>query len=215
MNLEVTRTVEIISTKIRDAYEPYEPLTHVHNDSGITSDFLSQLMATLLQAVNKLRKSRAKNVLSLTYGLVLELASLPYGGLETCKNDDRLSDEVADRMLGRIVKRRRDTGEQWDMVSDLVRLKCEGKKLDQHGNVLGSPRQFLSWRDTLRLSKVAMGDMLVETLCSYSLVQCFELPFAGPKCGTVSEADWTFNQSSRLGARYTVLVSKRIFRVVR
>lgn len=143
MNLEVTRTVEIISTKIRDAYEPYEPLTHVHNDSGITSDFLSQLMATLLQAVNKLRKSRAKNVLSLTYGLVLGLASLPYGGLETCKNDDRLSDEAADRMLGRIVKRRRD-----------------------NGNVLGSPRQFLSWRDTLRLGKVAMGDMLVETLCS-------------------------------------------------
>lgn len=54
-------------------------------NAGITLDFLSQFMATLLQAVNKLRKSRAKNALSLTYGLVLELASLSYGGLETCE----------------------------------------------------------------------------------------------------------------------------------
>lgn len=28
-NLEVTRTAEIISTKMRDAYEPCEPLTQV------------------------------------------------------------------------------------------------------------------------------------------------------------------------------------------
>jgi hypothetical protein len=42
VNLEVTRTAEIIpTTKMRDAYEPYEPLTHVHNDLDITSDFLS------------------------------------------------------------------------------------------------------------------------------------------------------------------------------
>ena len=68
-------------------------------------------MATLLQVVNKLRKSRAKNALSLTYGLVLELTSLSYRGLETCGNDDRLSDEPANRLLGRIVKRRRDAGE--------------------------------------------------------------------------------------------------------
>ena len=80
--------------------------------AGITLDFLSQLMATLLQVVNKLRKSRAMNALSLTYGLVLELASLSYGGLETCENDDRLSDEPVDRLLGCIVKRRRDAGEQ-------------------------------------------------------------------------------------------------------
>ena len=79
-----------------------------------------------------MRKPRAENGLSLTYGLVLEPASLLYGGLETRENDDRLSDEPADRSLGRIVKRRRDAGEQWDMVSNLDRLKCEGEKLDQH-----------------------------------------------------------------------------------
>ena len=55
----------------------------------------------------------------------------------------------------------------------------------------------------------------VEALCSYSLVQCFELPFAGREYGTVLEAGWTFNKGSSLGARCTVLVSKRILRVVR
>ena len=64
-------------------------------------------MATLLQVVNKLCQSHAKNALSLTYGLVLELASLSYGGFETCENDDRLSDGL----LGRVVKRRGDAGE--------------------------------------------------------------------------------------------------------
>ena len=64
--------------------------------------------------------------------LVLELASLSYGGLKTYRDDDRLSDEPANRLLGRIVKRRRDAGEQWDIVSDLDRPKCEGEKLDQH-----------------------------------------------------------------------------------
>ena len=68
-------------------------------------------MATLLQVVNNLCKSHAKNALSLTYGLVLELASLSYGGFETCENDDKLSDEPANRLLGRVVKRRRDAGE--------------------------------------------------------------------------------------------------------
>jgi hypothetical protein len=91
-----------------------------------------------------LRKPRAKNALSHTYGLVLELASLLYGGLETCENDDRLSDEPADRSLGRIVKRRRDAGEQWDMGSNLDGLKCEGRSLANMAYILGSPRQFLS-----------------------------------------------------------------------
>ena len=68
-------------------------------------------MATLLRVVNKLRRSCAKNALSLTYGLVLKLVSLSYGSLETCENDDRLSDEPANRLLGGIVKRRRDAGE--------------------------------------------------------------------------------------------------------
>lgn len=123
LNLEATSAAEIISTEMRDAYELYEPLTHVHNDSGITSDYLSQLVATLLQAVNTMRKSRAENALSLSYGLVLELASLSI--------------------------------------------------------------QFLGWRNTLRLGKVAMGDMFVGTLHSYCLVQCFKLSFARPECGTV------------------------------
>ena len=55
----------------------------------------------------------------------------------------------------------------------------------------------------------------VEALCSYSLAQCFELPFAGRECGTVLEAGWTFNKSSCLGVRYTVSVSGEILRVVR
>lgn len=125
-------------------------------------------MTTLLQVVNKLRKSRAKNALSLTCGLVLELASLSYGGLENCENDDRLSDEPANRLLRRIVKRRRDAGEQWDMVSDLDRLKCEGEKLINMTYILGSPRQFLSWRNKSRLSKVARGHACGNSLLLFS-----------------------------------------------
>ncbi|OCK86659.1 uncharacterized protein K441DRAFT_672023 [Cenococcum geophilum 1.58] len=73
--------------------------------------------------------------------------------------------------------------------------------------ILGSPRQFLSWRNTLRLSKVAIALILW-----FNVLNCF---FAGPKCRTVSEAGWTFNKSSCLSARYTVLVSKKNLRVMR
>jgi hypothetical protein len=56
------------------------------------------------------------------------------------RNDNKLSDEPANRLLGRIVKRRRDAGEQWDTVSDFDRLKCEGEKLDQTWHISLVPK---------------------------------------------------------------------------
>jgi hypothetical protein len=61
----------------------------------------------------------------------------------------------------------------------------------------------------LRLGKVAMGDMLAEHFALILWFNVLNCLFAGPKCGAVSEAGLTFNKSSCLGARYTVLVSKK------
>jgi hypothetical protein len=89
------------------------------------------------------------------------------------------------------------------------------EKLGQHGIYPWFPKTISQLKEYIEAKQSGYGNMLVETLCFYSLVQCFELPFAGPKCGVVSEAGWTFNKSSCLGARYTILVSKKVLRVVR
>lgn len=85
--------------------------------TGTTSDDVSAAMTDFLPEIEDLMMLPSPDALRLSYELVIELSQSSYGDLDvlkSCGYGDRPSDEPADLLLRKVIRKRLAAGETWD-----------------------------------------------------------------------------------------------------
>jgi hypothetical protein len=125
--------------------------------TGITSDDMSEAMTDFLPEIKDLMMLPNPDALKHSYDLVIELSQSSYGDLDSpkaCGYGDRPSDEPADLLLRRLIRKRLAAGETWDWKEDLEELDKTSKHVGDYGIEPWYPRS----REALRTQTLRDGD---------------------------------------------------------
>ncbi|ROW09951.1 hypothetical protein VPNG_06295 [Cytospora leucostoma] len=105
--------------------------------TGITSDDISQAMEKFLPEIEELMTFPDPDTLKLAYQLVIQLSRGSFGDLDesakACGFGDRPSDEPADLLLRRLIRKRLAAGETWNWEGDLKELDDTCKHVGAYG----------------------------------------------------------------------------------
>ncbi|KUI72416.1 hypothetical protein VM1G_07661 [Cytospora mali] len=125
-----------IRKKISQASSRLQDAMYAYKDTGTTSDDFSKAMMEFLPGIRGLMEFKDPDSLRLSYDLVVKLSGSSYGYLDmpdSCGYGDRPSDEPADLLLTKLIRKRLAAGEIWDWKGDLEGLDRTSKLLEEYG----------------------------------------------------------------------------------